>query len=87
MPGKEVELVLQTINTAGVVGVLVFFVYAFYKGHIVSKSMMENIIASTVRHVLAELRGVEPTFQSERGDPEGVGRGMLFPDKDGKYKP
>jgi len=56
MYGKEVELALQTINAAGVVGVLVFFVYAFYKGHIISKATLNDIIATTVRHVLAELR-------------------------------
>jgi hypothetical protein len=56
MSNNGVDLALQLINTAGVVGVLVFFVYAFYKGHIVSKPTLDNIIASTVRHVLRELR-------------------------------
>ena len=52
----DVDVVLGIVNTAGVVGVLAFVVFGFYKGHLISKVTLEDIVASTVRHVLEELK-------------------------------
>lgn len=38
--------ILQLVNTAGVLGLLVFFVYAFYTGEIISKKVLDKIIES-----------------------------------------
>lgn len=51
----DFNTVLQGINALGTIGVLLFFVYAFYKGHIISKPVMEDIVAQTVLHVLKQL--------------------------------
>jgi hypothetical protein len=52
---ESIGLVLQLINSAGVVGTLLVFLFLFYKGHIVSRTVLEEIIASTVGKVLEEL--------------------------------
>lgn len=51
----DFETVFQAVNAIGTVGVLIFFVYAFYKGHIISKPVMDDIVAATVVRVLDEL--------------------------------
>lgn len=35
---------LQAVNTFGVVAVLVFFMFAFYQGKIISKSILDRIL-------------------------------------------
>jgi uncharacterized membrane protein len=46
MPVSTLAEILQLINTAGVLGLLVFFVYAFYTGEIISKKVLDKIIES-----------------------------------------
>lgn len=42
----EVYDLLQLVNTGGTLALLVFFVYAFYAGEIISKKVLDKIIES-----------------------------------------
>ncbi len=50
----KLQLVLQLINAGGVVGVLVFFVWAFYRGEVISHAVFERILQQ-YEHQFGEL--------------------------------
>lgn len=40
----DATALLQVINTTGVIGILVFFIIAFYRGDIMPKAVFEKIL-------------------------------------------
>jgi len=41
-----VSVIMQVVNTAGTLGLLAFFVWAFWSGEIISKKTLDKIIES-----------------------------------------
>ena len=44
MEEQSVTFLLQTVNTVGVVGLLIFIVMAFYRGDLISKVILDRIL-------------------------------------------
>jgi hypothetical protein len=45
MEQTELSVLLQAVNTAGVVGLLGFMVLAFYRGDLIARSLLDRILA------------------------------------------
>lgn len=42
--GSELNVLLNAINTLGVVGLLAFMVVAFYRGDLIARSLLDRIL-------------------------------------------
>ena len=52
--GNDLSLPLQAINSFGVVGLLAFMVAAFYRGDLITRRLLDRILALYESHI-AEL--------------------------------
>lgn len=56
---EPVNVILNYINSGGVVALLVVLLWLGYSGRVISNQHLEKIIASVVKEVLKELRELE----------------------------
>jgi hypothetical protein len=53
---QEVDILLNAVNAVGVVGVLIFLVVAFYRGELVSRKVIDEIVKAVVAEVLETIK-------------------------------
>lgn len=54
------EEVLTYINSAGIIGVLVYQLWRMETGHLISRDVLDEIITAVVQRVLEELEDRQP---------------------------
>lgn len=55
----EPTLIIQYINSGGVVALLVVFSWLAYSGRVVSSTHLERIVAQVVKEVIRQLKELE----------------------------
>jgi hypothetical protein len=53
---EQIDILLKLVNAVGVVGVLIFLVVAFYRGELVSRKVIDEIVKAVVSEVLATIK-------------------------------
>ena len=53
---EQIDILLKLVNALGGVGVLIFLVVAFYRGELVSRKVIDEIVKAVVSEVLATIK-------------------------------